>query len=56
MLSVMMISIQIRLNNDPIDAGRLAVACRYQDQLGTLWRLRKIAGCVQGGTTRRTRP
>src|SRR3954447_23742262 len=31
----------------------LAAACRYRDQLGTLWRLRKIAGCVQGGTTKK---
>ena len=55
MLSAMEITFEIRRNNDPGEAAAKA-AESIPEHLGTLWRLRKRADCVQGGTTKGIRP
>src|SRR5882757_4595331 len=41
-----------RINIITIRLCRATSAPRNPETLGTLWRLRKMAGCVQGGTTK----
>jgi hypothetical protein len=43
----------IRLNNDPIQAGDIDASVKSGSDR-TLWRLRTMAGCVQGGKTKGT--